>query len=122
MKTRQQAPNRPIQCRSAEGSCLCRREFITQGALLGVAAGVAGVGFPATASAEEEVPSLKRAEAPGFQPLEVNSPMAKWKKPLSLEFVRGANARYTFPNWQSGNDDSAYYNLNLAGGSWRTSR
>ena len=39
--------------------------------------------------------------------------MAKWKKPLSLEFVRGANARYSFSNWQSGSDDSVYYNLNL---------
>jgi len=56
---------------------------------------------------------LIRAGASGFKPLEVNSPMAKWKKPQSLEFVTGATKHYSFRNWQSGNDDSVYYNLNI---------
>jgi hypothetical protein len=39
--------------------------------------------------------------------------MARWKKPQSLEFVSEATKRFSFPNWQSGNDDSVYYNLNI---------
>jgi hypothetical protein len=39
--------------------------------------------------------------------------MARWKKPQSLEFVSEATQRFSFPNWQSGNDDSVYYNLNI---------
>ena len=54
-----------------------------------------------------------RTGASGFEPLEVNSPMAKWKRPQSLDFVTGATERFNFPNWQSGNDDSVYYNLNI---------
>lgn len=46
-------------------------------------------------------------------PFEIHSCMEKWKKPQSLEFVRAAHARFTFRNWQSGNDDSIYYNLNI---------
>jgi len=57
--------------------------------------------------------NLIRAGAAGFKPLEVNSPMARWKNPQSLEFVTGATERFSFPNWQSGNDDSVYYNLNI---------
>jgi len=57
--------------------------------------------------------SLKRAGASGFKPLEVNSPMARWKSPQPLEFVEAATKRYSFPNWQSGNDDSIFYNLNI---------
>jgi hypothetical protein len=49
----------------------------------------------------------------GFAPLEVNSPMARWKLPQSAEWVNGAHSRFNFPNWQSGNDDSVYYNLNI---------
>jgi hypothetical protein len=56
---------------------------------------------------------LIRSGAAGFEPLEVNSPMAKWKKPQSLDFVTGATERFSYRNWQSGNDDSVYYNLNI---------
>ena len=56
---------------------------------------------------------LIRSGAAGFEPLEVNSPMARWKKPQSLDFIAGANERFNFPNWQSGNDDSVYYNLSI---------
>ena len=49
----------------------------------------------------------------GYKPLEVNSPMARWKKPQSLEYIEAATKRYTFPNWQSGNEDSVFYNLNI---------
>jgi hypothetical protein len=41
------------------------------------------------------------------------TPMVKWKQPQPLEFVTAATQRYNFRNWQSGNDDSVYYNLNL---------
>ena len=54
-----------------------------------------------------------RVGASGSEPLEVDSPMAKWKKPQSLEFIEKATKNYSFPNWQSGNEDSIYYNLNI---------
>ena len=34
--------------------------------------------------------------------------MSKWKKPQALDFVYGATSRYSFVNWQTGNDDSIY--------------
>ena len=54
-----------------------------------------------------------RVGASGSKPLEVDSPMAKWKEPQPLEFVDAATQRFNFPNWQSGNEDSIYYNLNI---------
>lgn len=47
------------------------------------------------------------------EPLHVDSVMKKWKVPPTLDFVSGAVKRWSFPNWQSGNDDSVYYNLNI---------
>ena len=64
-----------------------------------------------TALGKEE--ELLRGGASGFEPMEVNSPMAKWKKPLPLNFVAAATKRFGYRNWQSGNDDSVYYNLNI---------
>jgi hypothetical protein len=89
-----------------------RRRFVVHGAALGAAAGGLSLGIgPATGFAATGEPT--RAGAAGLQPLEVDSPMARWKKPQSLEFVTGATERFTFPNWQSGNEDSVYYNLNI---------
>lgn len=45
--------------------------------------------------------------------LNMKTRMSKWKQPQSLDFVYGATSRYSFVNWQTGNDDSIYYNLNL---------
>ena len=45
--------------------------------------------------------------------MEVDSPMAKWKNPQSVEFIQKALKEYSFPNWQSGNEDSIYYNMNF---------
>ena len=87
-----------------------RRSFMGKSVFIGVAAGAAMAPKGADAAASH---SPVKAGDVGFQPLEVNSPMAKWKKPQSLEFVKGATKRYSFRNWQSGNDDSVYYNLNL---------
>ncbi|MGB5452734.1 MAG: serine hydrolase domain-containing protein [Sedimenticolaceae bacterium] len=88
-----------------------RRAFMATSALLG-AAGAVGLGLnPTTVFAKDG--GLKRSGASGFEPLEVNSPMARWKKPQPLEFVEAATKRYSFPNWQSGNDDSVFYNLNI---------
>ncbi len=88
-----------------------RRAFMATSALLG-AAGAVGLGLnPTTVFAKDG--GLKRAGASGSEPLEVNSPMARWKKPQPLEFVEAATKRYSFPNWQSGNDDSVFYNLNI---------
>ena len=93
---------------------LDRRGFMAKTALLGFTAGVAGLGLGAKDSlAKEGSVKLNRAGASGSKPLEVNSPMAKWKKPQSLEFVEAATKRYSFPNWQSGNEDSIFYNLNI---------
>ncbi|MFC3615639.1 serine hydrolase domain-containing protein [Lutimaribacter marinistellae] len=39
--------------------------------------------------------------------------MARWKNPPPLGFVEAATSRFSFPNWQSGNDDSIFYNLNI---------
>jgi len=36
-----------------------------------------------------------RAGASGFEPLEVASRMATWKKPPALDFVAGATERYS---------------------------
>ena len=84
---------------------LSRRNFLGTSALLGASA--AGLAPRAVSAA----PALTGAS--GFQPLEVDSPMAKWKKPQSLDFVEAATKRYSFPNWQSGNDDSVFYNMNI---------
>ena len=53
------------------------------------------------------------ADASGSAPLEVDGPMAKWRKPQSVEFIQKALKDYSFPNWQSGNEDSIYYNMNF---------
>ena len=90
---------------------MSRRAFMGTSALLGCAAGL-GL-HPKAVLAKEGTGKLKLAGASGFKPLEVNSPMAKWKKPQSLDFVTAATKRYSFRNWQSGNDDSVYYNLNI---------
>lgn len=45
--------------------------------------------------------------------LNLESRMSKWKQPQSLDFVYGASKRFSFVNWQSGNEDSIYYNLNI---------
>ena len=55
----------------------------------------------------------ERAGASGFEPLEVDSPMAKWKQPQSEAFIDQARQDYSFPNWQSGSEQSIYYNLNI---------
>jgi CubicO group peptidase (beta-lactamase class C family) len=91
-----------------------RREFMARSALLGVAAGAAGLGLhPGAARAEGGRGTLQLAGGRSTKPIEVDSKMARWKKPQSLEFVSEATKRFTFPNWQSGNDDSVYYNLNI---------
>jgi hypothetical protein len=43
-----------------------------------------------------------KAGASGFEPLEVDGPMAKWKKPQPIGFVAQATKNYSFPNWQMG--------------------
>jgi len=89
-----------------------RRDILKFSAALGAAAGTAGLGLmPDAVNAQSRGP--KRAGAPGFEPLSVDSPMARWKSPQPLDFVEGATSRYSFPNWQSGNDDSVFYNLNI---------
>jgi len=45
--------------------------------------------------------------------IDLVTPMSRWKKPQPLDFVYGATERYNFVNWQTGNDDSVYYNLNI---------
>jgi hypothetical protein len=94
MKKTEKKTGRPINKNTADTVAnLSRRQFMTKSALLRVTAGVAGLGLnPKAASAGEGVGKLKRAGAAGFQPLEVNSPMAKWKKPQSLDWVKGARA------------------------------
>ena len=88
-----------------------RRKFMATSALLG-AAGTIGLGLNSTA-VQAESGGLNKGCMSGFKPLEVDSPMARWKKPQSVEFVEKATKNYSFPNWQSGNDDSIYYNMNL---------
>ena len=91
---------------------ISRRGFMARGAAASAAAGAVGLGLapqPAVARGSGPV----RVGASGAMPLEVNSPMARWKKPQSLEFVEAATKRYSFPNWQSGNDDSIFYNMNI---------
>ena len=91
-----------------------RREFMARSAMLGVAAGAAGLGLHSGAAlADGGSGKLKLAGGRSIKPIEIDSKMARWKKPQSLEFVSEATKRFNFPNWQSGNDDSVYYNLNI---------
>jgi CubicO group peptidase (beta-lactamase class C family) len=46
--------------------------------------------------------------------LNLESGMSKWKQAQPLDFVNKATQNYNFPNWQTGNDESVYYNLNIA--------
>jgi hypothetical protein len=86
-----------------------RREFMARSALLGVAAGTAGLGlYSGAALAESGSGTLQLAGGRSTKPIEVDSKMARWKKPQSLEFVSEATKRFNFPNWQSGSDDSVY--------------
>jgi CubicO group peptidase (beta-lactamase class C family) len=99
---------------SAASAHLNRREFMARSALLGAAAGAAGLGLhsgAAMAQVGHGGPTL--AGGRSTAPIEIDSPMGRWKKPQSLEFVSEATQRFSFPNWQSGNDDSVYYNLNI---------
>ena len=92
-----------------------RRDFLTKSALVTATAGISGLGLT-TACASETASKNKTMEntfSTDFQPLEVSSPMARWKKPQPLDFVSEATKRYSFRNWQSGNDESVYYNLNI---------
>ena len=86
-----------------------RRGFMASGA---AALGAAAVGLAARPAAAKMGGPI-RAGASGSRPLELDSPMSRWKSPQSLEFVEGATRRFSFPNWQSGNDDSVFYNLNI---------
>jgi CubicO group peptidase (beta-lactamase class C family) len=91
-----------------------RRAFMARSALLGVAAGAAGLGLHSGAAmAQFGHGGPKLAGGRSTAPIEVESQMARWKKPQSLEFVSEATKRFSFPNWQSGSDDSVYYNLNI---------
>ncbi len=91
---------------------ISRRRFITQSAVLGATAGSLGLGI-SQATGFAATGKLTRAGASGFQPLEVDSPMARWKEAQPLDFVEAVTGRFSFPNWQSGNDDSVFYNLNI---------
>ena len=89
---------------------LSRRAVLKGGAVVGAAAGTAALAArpqPATAQGN----GLVRAGTSNREPLSVDSPMSRWKKPPSLEFIEGAISRFSFPNWQSGNDDSVWYNM-----------
>jgi CubicO group peptidase (beta-lactamase class C family) len=93
---------------------LNRREFMAGSALLGAAAGATGLGiYSQAAMAQFGHGGPKLAGGRATKPIEVESQMARWKQPQSLEFVSEATKRFSFPNWQSGNDDSVYYNLNI---------
>jgi hypothetical protein len=63
-----------------------RRDVLVGAAVTGTAAGVGALGLAPRAALA--APTL--AGASGFEPLEVNSPMARWKKPQSIEFVEKA--------------------------------
>jgi hypothetical protein len=86
-----------------------RRGFMAGSAAIGAAA--AGMSAAPQKALAQSGPV--RTGASGFAPLEVNSPMARWKLPQPVDWVNGAHSRFSFPNWQSGNDDSVYYNLNI---------
>ncbi len=90
-----------------------RRDFLTKSAIAGAAVGISGLGLTSISCSENKNKPVAKSLATGFQPLEVNSPMAKWKNPQPLDFVSQATKNYNFRNWQSGNDESIYYNLNL---------
>jgi hypothetical protein len=97
-----------------QSSNLSRRDLFAKSALVGVTAGASGLGLHSgSALAEHGHGRLNLAGGRSTAPIEVVSKMARWKKPQSLEFVSEATKRFSFLNWQSGNDDSVYYNLNI---------
>ena len=74
-----------------------RRSFMARGVAVGAAASAAGLGLhsqPAAAKTSGPV----RVGASGFEPLEVDSPMARWKKPQSAEIIEKATKNYSFTN------------------------
>ena len=98
--------------KQTEKSTISRREFFTKSGALGLAACATGAGLVPSGLSASEAASGK-IDKFAMQPFEVDSKMAKWKKAQSLAFVTGATSRFNFPNWQSGNEDSIYYNLNI---------
>jgi hypothetical protein len=68
-----------------------RREFMAAGA--GATAGAVGLGLHPEAASSQKAP-LARAGASGFQSIEIDSPMARWKEPQHLAFIQGATERY----------------------------
>jgi len=93
---------------------IIRRGFLIISILLGVLIGITACNSTSSEENKDSINTSEQVYKTDFQPIEVNSPMAKWKKPQSLEFVTEATKNYSFPNWQSGNDQSVYYNMNLA--------
>lgn len=90
-----------------------RRTLLKGGAALGAVASAAAVGVAPQPTAAQGSGRVL-AGASNREPLTVDSPMARWKSPPPLDFVEGATSRFSFPNWQSGNDDSVWYNLNIS--------
>jgi hypothetical protein len=87
-----------------------RRAFLGGSAALGAAA----FAFrPTQALAAEGSSGPVMSGASSFEPLQINSPMARWKSPQPLDFVEAAPQRYSFPNWQSGTDDSVCFNMTI---------
>ncbi|WP_223428719.1 hypothetical protein [Tateyamaria pelophila] len=91
---------------------ISRRSFMARGVAVGAAARAAWLGLPSRPAAARTSGPV-RVGASRFEPLEVDSPMARWKKPQSFEFIEKATKNCSFPSWQSGSEDSIFYNLNI---------
>lgn len=106
--TKQEADGQPG---GAPGG-VSRRSFLNQSMLLGATASVTGALAFKAAYAEQ---SGAAPAKPVITPItEITTPISKAKKPFPIDFIRGAHARWSTPNWQAGGDDSVFYNLNIS--------
>ena len=93
-----------------------RRSFLGNSIVLGVAAGAMGVGCT-TSIKDSKSNRNSVGGASNTTPLDMMKdfpgPMNKWKKPMPYDFIKEATANFSTANWQSGNEQSIYYNLNI---------
>jgi CubicO group peptidase (beta-lactamase class C family) len=96
---------------------LNRRKFMARSAMLGVAAGAAGLGLPlatasarkASAAADSSTGAASSAPMAGLEITDLTTPISKLKSPLPLEVQRAAWNAFDLRTLNAGGDFSAIY-------------
>jgi CubicO group peptidase (beta-lactamase class C family) len=94
-----------------------RREFMARSAMLGVAAGTAGLGLPlatasareASAAADSSTGAASSAPTAGLEITDLTTPISKLKSPLPLKVERAAWNAFDIRTMNAGGDYSAIY-------------